>query len=170
MELLNRDIILLEYALNDDDVGEGLRYSTAGEVSVTFERLIRSIRTLLPSTAVVVTEAFRQSTGLHMGFLSGQNYHDIVSKYYELPVISIREALWHEYFELKEKSQLWQVFPSGMSHPSREGQRLIADIIAREIMSFRNKPPILTRDRPLLPPLLLSKREVLEDEQAIRDK
>ena len=34
-----------------------------------------------------------------MGGGSGQGAHDAVSRYYELPVISVREAVWPAYYE-----------------------------------------------------------------------
>jgi hypothetical protein len=102
-----------------------------------------------------------------MGFMSGQNYHDIVSKYYEIPVISIRVALWHEYFESRERSPLWQASPREKSHPSRKGQYLIADIVAMELMAFRRDPPTLLRDRKLFPLLLLSVEKVEKNTAAL---
>ena len=161
---LDWDIVFLEYALNDDDVGDGARYSSIAEVSITSEKLIRSIHHLVPKAAVVEIECFRQSKGAHLGFMSGQNQHDIVSKYYEIPVISVREALWHDYFELREKSSLWEAFPVGKSHPSREGQKIISDIVARELRLFRREPPTLLRDRTPFPPLLFSEEEANKDD------
>ena len=89
-------------------------------------------------------------------------------KYYEIPVISVREALWHEYFESRERSPWWQAFPQGKSHPSREVQQIIADIVARELRLFRRDPPTLTRERTLFPPLLLSAQEAEKNTAVLR--
>tara|TARA_B100000795_G_scaffold85847_1_gene62368 strand:+ start:7932 stop:9152 length:1221 start_codon:yes stop_codon:yes gene_type:complete len=154
------DIILLEYAVNDDDVGNNSRYKSVTEVSKTFEILIRGIHDFVPKAAVIPVECFRPSKGYYNGFMSGQNYHDIVSKYYDLPVISIREAIWHDYFELKTKSIYWKHFPVSSSHPTAYGQQIIADLVAKELRLFKKELPVLTRDRLLPPPLLLSQIEL----------
>jgi len=158
------DLIFLEYALNDDDVGGHHRYLSGTEVTKTFEHLIRNIRTSMPTSAIVIMEVFRQSKKPRLGFTSGQNYHDIISKYYELPVISIREAVWHDYFEdvyiRNITSALAKSFPPGKSHPSVDGQRLISQLIRKELILFKTDTPTYNRDRlELFPPLMLSNAE-----------
>eukprot|EP00956_Cyclotella_meneghiniana_P027847 scaffold63518_cov42-Cyclotella_meneghiniana.AAC.1 len=139
------DIVMIEAALNDDDVCDNCRYSSESDVTLNFEQLVRSIRLLIPQSAIVIVEAFRQSKAPRNGFTSGQNQHDVISKYYELPVISIRDAIWHDYDEdirNNRKSPLTEAFPQrgqdnrkfwGGSHPAPEGQKLICDIVAHEL-------------------------------------
>ena len=159
------DLIFLEYALNDDSVGEwNSRYSSGTEVTKTFEHLIRNIRNAMPTAALVIMEGFRQSKKPRIGFTSGQNYHDIISKYYELQVISIREAVWHDYFEdvyiRKVTSPLVKSFPVGKSHPSLAGQQLISNLIRNELKRFQIDPPTQRTDRlQLFPPLTLNNVE-----------
>lgn len=156
------DLVLLEYALNDDSVGEwNSRYSSGTEVTKTFEHLIRNIRKAIPAAGLVIIEGFRQSKKPRIGFTSGQNYHDIISKYYELQVISIREAVWHDYFEdvyiRKVKSAVVKSFPIGKSHPNVDGQHLIANLVRNEFKRFQTDPPTHNRDRlQMFPPIMLS--------------
>ena len=159
------DLVLLEYALNDDSVGEwNSRYSSGTEVTKTFEHLIRNIRKAIPTAALVIIEGFRQSKKPRIGFTSGQNYHDIISKYYELQVISIRDAVWHDYFEdiyiRKVKSAVVKSFPIGKSHPNVDGQHLISNLVRNELKRFQTDPPTHKRDRlQLFPPIMLSDAE-----------
>ena len=158
---------MIEAAMNDDNVCDDCRYSSESEVTTQFEALVRGIRLILPQTAVLIVEAFRQSKAPRNGFTSGQNQHDIISKYYELPGISIRDAIWHDYDEDIRNNQtttLTRAFPqkgrderqdwSG-AHPAREGQQLIADIIAHELCRFRKEAPSSKHERNLLPPLFI---------------
>jgi len=163
------DVVMIEAAMNDDDVCHGCRYSSESEVTTQFEALVRGIRIILPQAAVIIVEAFRQSKAPRNGFTSGQNQHDMISKYYELPVISIRDAIWHDYDEDIRRNRgtpLTRAFPqkgrderqnwSG-AHPAREGQQLITDIVAHELCRFRNEPPSSKFERNLAPPLLIKK-------------
>ena len=171
LDPFNWDVVMIEAAMNDggDNVCDNCRYSSESEVISQFEALVRSIRIILPQTAVIVVEAFKQKKAPRNGFTSGQNAHDIISKYYELPVISIREAIWHDYDEDIRNNQitsLTRAFPqkgrderrswSG-AHPAPEGQKLIADIIAHELCRFRNEAPSSKYERNLLPPLFIKK-------------
>lgn len=163
------DVVMIEAAMNDDDVCPACRYSSESEVTTQFEKLVRGIRLILPQAAIIIVEAFRQSKAPRNGFTSGQNQHDIISKYYELPVISIRDAIWHDYDEdirMNRGTPLTKAFPqrgrderqnwSG-AHPACEGHQLITDIVAHELCRFRNEPPSLKPERNLLPPLLIKK-------------
>ena len=162
------DIVMIEAAMNDDHVCSSCRYSSESEVTTQFEQLVRGIRLLLPQAAIIIVEAFRQSKAPRNGFTSGQNQHDIISKYYELPVISIRDAIWHDYDEdirRKRVTNLTLAFPLGPdqrkhwsgSHPALEGQQLITDIIAHELCRFQKETPSSASERQqeLLPPLLI---------------
>ena len=161
------DIVMIEAAMNDDDVCNSCRYSSESEVSTQFEQLVRGIRLVLPQAAIIIVEAFRQSKAPRNGFTSGQNQHDTISKYYELPVISIRDAIWHDYDEDIRRNRVTNLtlaFPqrgpdkrkqwSG-AHPSIEGQQLITDIIAHELCRFKKETPSSASERELIPPFLI---------------
>ena len=90
------NIIMLEYAVNDDDVGVKIRYANELSVTLAFETLVRLIRVNFPEAMIIVVELFRPIKKFH-GFISGQVCHDVISKYYELAVISVRDMIWHDY-------------------------------------------------------------------------
>jgi hypothetical protein len=164
------DIVMIEAAMNDDNVCTGCIYGSESEVIENFERLVRGIRLSLPQAVIVIVEAFRQNKPPRNGFTSGQIQHESISKYYELPVISIRDAIWHDYDEdIRKKSvtPLTRAFPQGPderghwsgAHPTLEGQHLITNIVANELCRFQKEPPSLSSERELMPPLFL-KEEV----------
>lgn len=164
------DIVMIEAAMNDDNVCTGCIYGSESEVIENFERLVRGIRLSLPQAVIVIVEAFRQNKPPRNGFTSGQIQHESISKYYELPVISIRDAIWHDYDEdIRKKSvtPLTRAFPQGPDerghwsghHPTLEGQLLITNIVANELCRFQKEPPSLSSKRELMPPLFL-KEEV----------
>jgi hypothetical protein len=127
------DIIMLEYAVNDDDIGVGKRYGNGVHVVEAFESLIRTIRIRFPSAMIIVIECFRPRKKPAHGFTSGQTYHDLISKYYQLPVISIRDAIWHVWNDAEPDSALAKMFPKHRSHPTVDGQKLIAHIVSSQL-------------------------------------
>jgi hypothetical protein len=142
------DVVLLEFAVNDDDIGG--RYSDGRAVSKTWEVLLRGIHQSCPGAAILAIECFRHRKGDYSGFDSGQNYHDMISKYYEIPVVSIREAIWPALYEAKQlrlSTPLTKAFPDSQGHPTIEGQQLIADLVSMELKRFKAERPILMRDR-----------------------
>jgi len=98
-------IIMVENGLNDATscVGVGERYGSVDEVSMWWERLLRMILAFQDdkgnSVGLVVVEGFvPKDVSPGYGFSAGQNHHDSVSRYYEVPVISQRDAIWHPRF------------------------------------------------------------------------
>lgn len=150
------DVIFVEYALNDPHIEEE-DCDSRMNVLKSFEALVRSIRIYMPNAALIIIEGFRQSKPPRRGFASGQNSHDIIAKYYELPSVSIRDAVWHQYFrdmEANRTTSLTEAWPRNLgNHPSALGQALIADIIFDQWKIVKSQPPTCDRDFPLLPPL-----------------
>ena len=137
------DIIFLEYALNDDDhsIETKARYKDHDDIMVYFETLLVSLFYHYPTSAVVVLEVFRQLESVMYGFSSGQNSHDVVSKYYDVPVFSMRDLIWHSFYQdvtSGRQSSLTKAFPPGRHHPSLEGQKMIAKNVFCELLGERN--------------------------------
>ena len=58
------------------------------------------------------------------------------AQYYQLPVISIRDAIWHMWNDAEPDSALAKMFPKHRSHPTVDGQKLIAHILSVYVMSI----------------------------------
>lgn len=127
-------ICILEMGLNDDSVGidtkthKKFRYKDTDSMQKWFETLLRIVAGLKDdgghTPAILVYEGFRQSK-LPNPFFSGQNAHDMLSRYYDIPTISQRDAIFHEYITAQKpkkgtsisKDMLWRcLFPLRCDH------------------------------------------------------
>ena len=113
-ELTNQvelDIILLEYAIN--------------ESGGTFSELL--LRQASMQSAVMFVETFSSLDGRE-GFKSGQKEHDVLAKYYDVPIVSTRDA-FRDAFR-KDVNILSRYFSTDGHHPSCCGHLALGGLAA----------------------------------------
>lgn len=99
------DIVLLEYAINDGGNGKNM------------ELLLRS----LPQTTAVVMVAVYS---MRAGYSSSQYDYDSLARYYDVPLVSVRDALWPAFAGNSTAETIW--FSADKHHPSCHGHEQIA--------------------------------------------
>jgi hypothetical protein len=143
---LSVDIMILEYAINEG----GGKWS---------EVLLRQFRPA--ETALVFLETFSLLGGkIGKGFDSSQQFHDSLSRYYDIPLISARDAFRDEFNRHPEKERLW--FADDNHHPSCFGH-LSLGLLAAELMfhtiddtASYHEPISGTANYTYLPPLYVN--------------
>ena len=110
------DILLLEYGINDVN----------GD---TLELLLRS---LPQHTAPVLVDVF----SLRQGFSSAQFDHDALARYYDVPLVSIRDAFWPLFANNLSAKEAW--FADDHHHPSCEGHLQIAQLVVHFLAHVLN--------------------------------
>lgn len=105
------DLIFVEFSVNDSE-----NPSTA----FTMESLIRQI-VLLPDPPAIVMIGMQKNDGSN-----AQQFHEPVARHYEIPFLSIRDAIW-PYF--RDNQLKWEDFYRDHVHPNKEGHALIANLI-----------------------------------------
>ena len=114
----NLDVIFLEYAINEQ----------GGTMS---ELLLRRV---MVSTPVVFVDTFTLSAG---PFRSAQQYHDTLARYYDVPVLSTRDALWHH---VTSHAELLKYFSDDETHPSCKGHRFLGSVAAQFLIHVLKRP------------------------------
>eukprot|EP00873_Tetraselmis_striata_P010420 jgi/Tetstr1/430684/TSEL_020477.t1 len=128
-------IVFVEYAVNDDDlasIGPKSAWGTSPPKRA-FERLLRQLLDFPSRPAVVLFELF--SWLRHEGnfWLTGEDSHGVLAKYYGIPVISSRSAFYHSWrleepgFKLN-MSQDPEDFYRDVVHPNMHGHAKVADL------------------------------------------
>ena len=79
----NFDLIVVEYGVNDDDIGTSARYQSAEAITVLTEQLVRKLLYEV-QTPVIYFEGFRACAALG-NFHSGEDAHQIILRYYGIP-------------------------------------------------------------------------------------
>lgn len=142
------DILILEYAINE----KGGTWS---------EIVLRHFSPLETSILFLETFSLRGKAD-YEGFQSSQMYHDALARYYDIPVISARDAFRSEFSRNKKYRKQW--FSDDNHHPSCAGHmtlgllvsELVFHVLEAEIMelpyllNFTNVP-LLDLDSRKLP-------------------
>jgi lysophospholipase L1-like esterase len=106
------DIVFVEFSVNDEDNNKFME---------TFEGLVRKIL-LYPSEPAL----FMFNNAFYDDGRSAQRVHNIIGKYYDLPIVSIRESIFYEITKGKIKNT---DISSDNLHPNDLGHRLVAGVI-----------------------------------------
>ncbi len=115
MNVSQIDVLILEYAIND---------GTAIWVELFIQQLPRT-------TAVFFLETFSAAPHTRRAFGTSQRLHDDLARYYDIPVISARDALWDCFQQSINLRDMW--FASDQHHPSCFGHSTLG-IFAANIM------------------------------------
>jgi lysophospholipase L1-like esterase len=108
------DLVVVEYAVNDD--------VPAPVLGDSYEGVLRQL--LSSSKNLAVIELFF----MHKDGKSARVVQEQLGKYYGLPMISFREAMWTEF----QSGQLkWEDFYADVVHPSNEGHDITSELLRR---------------------------------------
>ena len=122
------DIVILEYAIND---GQG-----------SWAELL--IRRLLPFSAIMFLETFSIAPHTQRGFGTSQMQHDALARYYDVPVVSARDALLELFRQNATLLKHW--FHDDAHHPTCFGHVTLgvfaASLIARARASMNTSPSV----------------------------
>lgn len=108
----NADIVFIEFAVNDG--GEQI-------YKESFESLVRTILSHENQTAVVLL--FTVTKDGH----TCQEHMKQIGEYYELPMISVPDAIQPEF---DAGRMIWEDYSDDASHPNAEGHKLVAEFIS----------------------------------------
>lgn len=122
--LYEPDLILIEFAVND---AQDVLHRNA------YESLIRSC--LMQENAPAVILIF---TVLENGYTC-QKHMEEIGDYYQLPMISVGDALTPE---LESGRMVWDDYSDDESHPNAEGHQLIAEFIAYCLETAASEKPV----------------------------
>ena len=106
------DVLFLEYAIN--------------EAGGTMSELL--LRRVMNSTSIIFLDTFTLSAG---PFSSAQQYHDTLARYYDVPLLSMRDALWHN---SSSNAELLGFFAADKTHPSCKGHRFLGNLAAKFLL------------------------------------
>lgn len=128
------DVLFLEYAIN--------------EAGGTMSQLL--LRRVINSTSVIFLDTFTLSAG---PFRSAQQYHDTLARYYDVPLLSMRDALWHH---SSADGELLEFFATDKTHPSCKGHRFLGNLAAKFLINVLKLPHRnrLTEITPIVPSFL----------------
>eukprot|EP00457_Paulinella_chromatophora_P009301 gb/GEZN01009363.1/.p1 GENE.gb/GEZN01009363.1/~~gb/GEZN01009363.1/.p1 ORF type:complete len:325 (-),score=31.02 gb/GEZN01009363.1/:283-1257(-) len=107
-------IVVLEFAVNDD--------------WANMEKLLHVIWLEDPETAVILLEMVSYRGHQHFG--SHQTSHDEGGKYYDISILSWRDAIWPLFMRNVSGFQTQDLWSSDMHHPSIRGHALAGHIVA----------------------------------------
>jgi len=105
------DIVFVEFAVNDN----GDLFSQG-----VYESLLRKLLTSESEPAVILI-----FTGLSGGN-SCQAHMSMLGKYYDLGMISVKDAIWPE---IQQGNMQWRDYSTDYAHPTNEGHAFIADAV-----------------------------------------
>lgn len=108
----NPDFVLVEFSVNDENTAHFME---------TYEGLIRRILQAQSSPAVLILHNIMYDTGKN-----AQEAHVEVGKHYQIPCVSIREAVYPEI--LKEKLMAADIAPDNL-HPNDLGHEILAQVV-----------------------------------------
>ena len=146
------DIVFLEFSVNDENTPH---------FKETYEGLVRRILSAKKKPALVLVHNMFYEDG-H----SAEEIHSSIGRRYNLPCISIKNTLFMAY-SLENKD--WKPYSKDGLHPSDEGHRLVAGIIAeglKELASGRQEE--INADRALEENLLPIPETPNEYENSVR--
>lgn len=128
------DVLFLEYAIN--------------EAGGTMSELL--LRRVMNSTSVIFLDTFTLSAG---PFRSAQQYHDTLARYYDVPLLSMRDALWHT---SSANGELLGFFAADKTHPSCKGHRFLGNLAAKFLLNVLKLPHQnrLTKNKSIMPSFL----------------
>lgn len=97
------DLVFVEYTVNDGWDGDETPLPRS-ELAKSFERTLRTLLSLPKKPAVVIMNALpsNASRAALPFWQSGEDYYSVLSQYYSLPSLSMRDAIWREYIEASE--------------------------------------------------------------------
>jgi lysophospholipase L1-like esterase len=133
------DFVVVEYGVND-----GNEQSCAE----TVEGLVRQILTQPNQPAVMLFFMMHQNGG------NAQEWHDKVGKHYDLPMVSLRDALWPE---IQAGRMKWEDIEADLVHPNDRGHELTATFITTYLEKILRELPAddrLPPNKPLSPALM----------------
>lgn len=113
-DLLNYepDVVFVEFSVNDQD---------EEKYSETYEGLIRRILSSPSNPAVIIINNVVYDNGWN-----AQKIHNQIGRYYELPIVSIKDSIYKEVE--KENLKAESITPDFL-HPNDLGHKLVADVI-----------------------------------------
>ena len=117
------DIILIEYAVND---GSDSLYQIA------YESLVRTCLEAPNAPAVILLFTYMEQGHTR------QEQQQAIGEYYDLGMISVRDAIAEP---LSDGTMRWRAYGTDDMHPSAEGHRLLADMIANYFQAAKAKTP-----------------------------
>ncbi len=119
----NPDIVIVEFSVNDADQHVGFSNKEA------YENIIRDC--LSNGCAVIALCLPQGASGSNLRD-GAQNDHKEIGKYYDIPVISITDALRQDFVD---GTFVWQDFSNDTVHPNEEGHKLIGTVITDFVRS-----------------------------------
>ena len=117
------DVIFIEFAVND---GSDQVYQTS------YESLVRNCLEQPNEPAVILLFTYMQNGH------TCQDQQQAIGEYYDLGMISVRDAVAPL---LESGEMLWGEYGADDVHPSAEGHRLIADMVANYFAAAKKKKP-----------------------------
>lgn len=117
------DIVFIEYAVND---GTDAMYQTA------YESLVRACLEAPSEPAVILLFTYMEQGHTR------QDQQQEIGAYYDLGMISVRDAIAAP---LADGRMRWKSYGTDDMHPSADGHRLIADMVARYFQTAKNQTP-----------------------------
>ncbi|MEI7634404.1 MAG: SGNH/GDSL hydrolase family protein [bacterium] len=133
------DFVVIEFAVNDN--------CTSGAME-TMEGLVRQILALpnQPAALMLCT--------MHQDGMNTQPFHDLIGRYYGLPIISYRDALWPEIQAGRIK---WSDIAGDHVHPNDLGHQYLAEFVTgylkqtlAHLFEAKNLPAIKPLPKPLI--------------------
>lgn len=106
------DVVFVEFSVNDNDEEKYME---------TFEGLIRRILIHQSEPAVIIINNVCYDNGMN-----SQEIHNHVGKYYDLPIVSIKDSIYNEIDKGRIRADI--ITPDNL-HPNDLGHRLVADVI-----------------------------------------
>lgn len=124
MNVSKLDVLILEYAINDPDA--------------TWVELL--IRRLPAETGVFFLETFSAAAHSQRQFGTSQIYHDALARYYDVPVVSARDAFWELFRQQPELRSHWLSIDE--HHPSCFGHSTLGLFAADVLIRSLNRPKL----------------------------
>ena len=140
-DLLGRrpDFVVVEYGVNDPNTRSSAE---------TLEGLVRQILKQPQQPAVVLLFM------MHRNGSNAQEWHGNVGRHYDLPMLSLRDALWPE---IEAGRLKWEDVEADIVHPNDRGHAYAARFITERLAAIRQElppddrlPPIPALSQPLL--------------------
>jgi len=136
------DVVITEFAVNDPN---------EKSYAETYEGLLRQI--LKQDNKPAVLMLFM----VYKNGISAQPWQEKLGDYYDLPMISYRDALWPE---IEARRVAWGDIAADVVHPNDKGHKYCAEFIIYYLEAVYNQAmPEKAADRPLLQPLISDKFE-----------
>ncbi|KAL7423831.1 hypothetical protein Q5752_001415 [Cryptotrichosporon argae] len=118
------DLVLLEFDASDPNDAQWLTH---------FELLVRSILVRPEQPAVILIGHFAPQLQVQNGFAGPELLHDVVAQFYDVPHITAKGMLYHDYLTDPENTRKQFYADPMLANP--DGHSLIADLIASYLQS-----------------------------------